>query len=225
LDHTKPKRRLRWPKIYAICSGTLTLVVLVVIGMATCRPSWYAPAVIDRVHLKADKADFANLLDRIGAELNAGQPVEFEISEDQLNRWFVARGEIWPALRFELQGISGVQINLLHGDALRLAGTVIRGPVSVVLSAVARCRVEPAEVVIDVESLRAGKVPIPSGKMLAPLREAIARGDSRTATMSGETIRLRNRWRWKNGNRAFRLDRLEIAEGIARVRLAPISDE
>lgn len=225
MEHTQTKRRLRWPTLYAICSGALTLLVLVAIGMATCHPSWYAPPVIDRVRLKADKADFANLLDRIGAKLNGGDAVEFELSEDQVNRWFVARAEIWPALRFELQGVSGVQINLLDGDALRLAGTVSNGPLSVVLSAVARCRVDPAEVVIGIESLRAGKIPIPGGKVLTPLRQAIARGDSQTATMSAETVRLRNQWTWKNGNRPFRLERLEIAARMARVRLAPISNE
>jgi hypothetical protein len=195
--------------------------MLVMIGTATCRPNWYAPAAIDHSRLRADKADFANLLDRIGARLNAGEPVEFELTADQLNRWFAARGEIWPALRFELQGISGLQISLLAGDSFRLAGVVSKGPVNAVLSATARCRVEPQELLIDIESLHLGKLLIPSGGVLAPLRAAIARGDRRTATMSGDTIRIRNQWTWKNGNRRFRVERLEIGDGIAHVRLAP----
>jgi hypothetical protein len=225
LKKTKPKRRLRWAGVYAICSGTLTVLVLLALATATCRPGWYAPTAVDRGRLKADKADFANLLDRIGAGLNAGEPVEFELTEAQLNRWLVARGEIWPALRFELKGASGLQISLLDGDAFRLAGVVSNGPLSVVLSGVARCRVEPAALEITVESIRLGKLPVPGGRVLGPLRESIARDQGRTATMTDDTIRLTNRWTWKNGDRPFRLERLEIAAGIARVRLAPLADE
>jgi len=86
-------------------------------------------------------------------------------------------------------------------------------------------RTEPSEVVIDIQSMRAGKMPIPSGKVLAPLHEAIARSDSRTATMTDQTIRLGNHWIWKNGHRPFRLDRLEITPGLARIRLAPARDD
>lgn len=242
MQHAQPKCRprgsilhLRWPALYVICSGALTLIVLVAVGLATCRPEWYAPAAIDRVQLKSDKADFANLLDRIGAALNAGEAIEFEITEDQLNRWLAARGEIWPALRFEVQGLRGIQISLLEGDAVRLAATASQGPLEVVLSVVGHCRIEPSdgepsrtepsEVVIDIQSMRAGKMPIPSGKVLAPLHEAIARSDSRTATMTDQTIRLGNHWIWKNGHRPFRLDRLEITPGLARIRLAPASDD
>jgi hypothetical protein len=111
----------------------LTLIVLVAVGLATCRPEWYAPAAIDRVQLKSDKADFANLLDRIGAALNAGEAIEFEITEHQLNRWLAARGEIWPALRFEVQGLRGIQI-IIGRQAVRWRQAA-QGPLEVVLSA------------------------------------------------------------------------------------------
>ena len=187
-----------------------------------CRPAWYRPATIDHTRLKNDKRDFVNLLDSVGEALNAGESLEFDLDEEQLNRWIVGRAEIWPAWQLDLAGLDYPQVSLLDGGRVRLAALAHNGPIEVVLSAVGRCELAGDELLLHVESVKTGKLSIPRGRVLAPLREALEREAGELATMQGKTVRLHNEWTWKNGNRRFRVSRLDIADGVAHVTFEPL---
>lgn len=190
----------------------------------TCRPTWYLPATTDHERLKSDKNDLVNLTDRISAALNGERPIEFELKEEQINRWLAARTELEPILGVgvELPGTTGPQVLLRDGNVGRLAATVSRRGVSLVLSADVRPELEDGELRLHIEAVRAGNLPLPRRLALRPLRESFRSANDGGSVMDGHTVRLVNEWRWPNGKRWFRITRLAVSRGVARVTLEPL---
>ncbi len=218
----KHPRRFRWLIIYLLLSATTTVIALAVVGAATCRPSWYAPAAIDRSRLNEDKRELARLFDQISAALNADESIEFELPEDRLNRWLVERAELWPGWQVDIEGLTDPQVNLLPGDRIRLAATASRGPVTAILSAVGRFELTPNELLIHVEAVRSGELPVLRSQVLKPLGKSLPRESDGQALLAGDTLRIRNEWVWQNGKRPFRVGRLEIRDQTAYVRFDPL---
>lgn len=214
----------RWRRLYLVLSGASTVSLLAALGAATCRPAWYRPAAVDYSRLAADKRELVGLLDEIGAALNAGRPIEVTLTEEQLNRWIAARDEVWPGLRFELVGLTFPQVNVLDGNRVRVAATARNGPVSVILSAIGRCELADDEIRMRIERVCSGRLPILRDPVLRPLRELVAGSDAMRISMEGDTVRLQNAFRWRNGNRRFRVADFETVRGAVRFRLEPLPD-
>ena len=217
--------RLRWKLIYLLTSAGLLLAVLTVGAAATCRPSWYTPTAIDQSRLQADKREFVNLVDEIGRALNAGQIVNIELREEQVNRWIAARAEFGSVLGYEIEveGISYVQIVFLDGNRIRLGATATNLGLDVVLSATLRLELTSDGLLGHLESVRTGVLPVPSAPVLDPIREMLESDDAAVGSVSGKTIRLPKEGVWPNGRRHFRVRRLEISQGVARVSLEPVT--
>ena len=220
-DLAQPGRR-RW-RLLGIASTGLSLLLLLVVAAATCRPSWYQPQAIDYSRLKTDKQDFAGLVDAIGAALNSGQPIDFELAEEQLNRWLAARAEIWPGLRIQVEGLEYPQVSCLPGNRLRLSATVTGRPIELILSATVSCELAPDQLVMRLEDARCGLLPVPRGRILAPIRQWLAEQPGEGVSLSGHAISLRNRYVWENGKRPFRLRGLQISDRCVRASLEPLS--
>jgi hypothetical protein len=196
------------------------LVIVFVVGAVTCRPSWYVPATVDPVRLKADKQELVTLVDGIGDALNAGQPFRCELDEAQFNRWLAARDEIWPVVgvEFEIEGASFPQVQFLDGDCVRIGATSTRSPLSVVVSLTLRLEVTEENLLLHMEAVRAGSLPIPRSLVARALQTQEGALDM----MDGTTIRLPNDAVWPNGERRFRIDSLEISAGRASFVLTPL---
>jgi hypothetical protein len=200
----------------------LSLLLMALVGAATCRPSWYRPLAIDHARLKADKRDFVHLVDAIGVALNSGQTIDFELAEEQVNRWLAARGEVWPASGIEVEGLDYPQVNWLGGNRVRVAATVTGRPIELIVSAIARCELVSGQLVIQLEGARCGVLPVPRGRILDPIRQWLSGHPDDSVAVSAGAVSLRNRWVWENGKRPFRLRDLEISDGAARVSLEPL---
>ena len=163
-------------------------------------------------------------MDSIGDALNAGQPIDVEVRQDQLNRWIAARDEFGPVLgwQIELEGVSFPQVLLLDENRLRIGATAQTRVTAVVLSAAGRLELTPGGLLVHLESVRAGTLPIPRHSVLRPLPELLETDAGELGSLSGNTIRLRNQWTWPNGKRRFRVARLEVSAGVARLRLEPL---
>jgi len=212
----------RWRKVYFAFTSLTTSLLLVALGSATCRPDWYRPANVDYSRLAVDKRELVGLLDEIGAALNANRPIEVVLTEDQINRWIAARDELWPGLQVELVGLAFPQVNLLENNRIRLAATARNGPVSVILSAVGRCELADDQIRVRIERVSSGRLPILRDPALQPLRQAIAESGGQRVSMDGDIIIISNAWRWRNGERRFRVTDLETARGTVRLRLEPL---
>jgi len=221
-----PRRswRVRWRWLIRLSGLSSLVTVVAVVAAATCRPSWYAPAAIDVAQLKTDQKAVVDLWDAIGAALNAGRPIDFELRADQLNRWLAARQELWPELEveIELEGARDPQLQLLDGNRLRIGATAATGAADLVVSATLHLELSGDELRLQVESVRAGVLPIPRDRVLDPVRALLSTEDTARAALVGHTITLRNRWVWRNGERRFRVRELAVSNGLARVSFEPI---
>lgn len=214
--------RHRYFRLWGLLSLITTVLVIVfVVGAATCRPSWYEPAAVDPARLRTDKQELVELFDSIGDALNNGQAIRCELDEAQFNRWLAARDEIWPLVgfEFELEGASYPQIQLLEGNRLRFGFTSTRSPVSVVMSVTLRLELSGTDLLVHLEGVRAGALPIPRSLVTRALRTQEGALD----LVDGATIRLPNDAIWPNGERPFRIESIEISAGRALVELAPLS--
>jgi len=210
--------------VYLAFTSVTTGLLLAALGSATCRPGWYRPGTVDYSRLAADKRELVALLDEIGAALNAGRPIEVVLTEEQINCWIAARDELWPGLQVELVGLAFPQVNLLEGDRVRLAATAKNGPVSVILSAIGRCELADDQIRIRIERVCSGRLPILREPVLKPLRQALAETGGQRVTIGGDTVAIWNVWRWRNGDRRFRIGDFETARGRVRLRLEPLAD-
>lgn len=219
-----PRRRTRRRWFLLLLSPLLTVVLLSIVGALTCRPAWYEPQAIDYGRMDADKAALVNLMDRIGASLNAGQPIEVELDEAQVNRWLVGRHEFESVLgfAFELQNMEDPQVLFLPSGAIRLAGTARRAGWGTVVSLDVQPEVVRGdEVALHVVALHGGRMPLPRGPVFGRLREQLVADGATAPPDEPHTVTWPNAFEWPNGDRPFRIGSIQVTEHLARIRLEP----
>ncbi|MFH1748406.1 MAG: hypothetical protein ABIG44_15340 [Planctomycetota bacterium] len=218
---TSKARRPRWRIISIIIGAVFWVAVLCALACATCRPAWYVPMTIDQERLKEDKREFVNMLDAIGGALNRGQTFNLELNEEQVNRWLAARAELPEDWSFEVEGATFPQISFLAGNRVRIAATVSRAGVEVVLSATVRLDLSDEHLLIHIESVRAGSLPVPHKAAMKALAESLEIDPADADRHGSNTILTRNVWEWPNGRRRFRILTLEVDSNLTRVSLEP----
>lgn len=215
-----PRKRLRL--ILTICASALFCAVGIFIFGLHCRPNWYIPRSIDYGTLEDDKRAQVQLENRVSAALSAGQSVELTLTQDQLNRWIAARGELWPGKLPSLEPFEHPMIVLEEGNRIRVAASAVYAGVRAVISLTFRVELTEGEVVIAADSLHAGALPIPTGVFAKNLRNRMERAPTQVLEFDGERLVLRNEWVWPNGKRLFRAAALWTADGALRITLEPL---
>jgi hypothetical protein len=214
--------RWRWRRVLLAVAAGLIAAPIAAGCALTCRPAWYQPASIDYTRLKVDKQDLVNLLDRIGAALNRGEPIELELSEEQVNRWITARAEIWPDSEPKaLEALRHPQIILADGNRLRAGATVRWAGLEPVVSCTCRFVLNEEWLTIRCDSLSVGMLPVPRGWLAERAGKLADSLDSSECTVINGGFAFPNEWVWPNGKRRFRIQRMEISTGYATLRLEP----
>ncbi|MCK4341435.1 MAG: hypothetical protein KAY37_06915 [Phycisphaerae bacterium] len=225
MPRKRPTRRVPARTRRLIVGLTLCGLVLatpLALGLAaTCRPTWYRPASIDRARLRDDKRELVNLLDRIGAALNERRRINFQLQEDQVNRWIVARAEMWPEAAIDLGPLQHPQVSFLD-DGVRIAALMEQHGLRAVISVTFRVDVTIDEIRINYDSARLGALPVPRGWLSdwmaqMPIADHVIRDSGPDGT-----IVLQNDWIWPNGKRRYRVADLRISAGQANVVLEPL---
>ncbi|MBU0640817.1 MAG: hypothetical protein KKB50_18280 [Planctomycetes bacterium] len=203
---------------------TAVFLTLLAAGCAaTCRPAWYVPTSIDHARLKADEQALMNTLDEIGGALNRGRTIDLELTEEQLNRWITARAKMLPETELAmLADWRHPQLSFLSGGRVRVAATVNRVGLSLVLSGICRLKLAGDELLVQVEAVHVGHIPVPAGWLAQSLRPAAQRGKLGTRRVAGSAIAFENDWTWPNGKPRFRVLKLSVGDTLARLTLAPV---
>jgi len=216
-------RRRRRLRIAAIGVPPALLVLLLAAGTAaTCRPAWYQPPFIDYSRLEEDKHAQLRLENRISAALNSGRPVDIELDESQANRWIAARAELWPGDVPSIEPFLRPQVEFQRGNRIRLGTLLARSGVEVVLSVSLHVALQGDSLVISWDTVRAGLLPAPAGLLERALREVAGKLNLREGTVLDGELVLPAESTWPNGARRFRVEALEIVDGILRARLMPM---
>jgi hypothetical protein len=198
----------------------IPLVLLTLFVGLTCKPAWYRPAAIDYARLEADKRDATNLLDRIGDALNAGRPIDLEISQDQANRWLTARRELPQGAELDLGPAENPFLLFDESGQVRIAATVRRGAWATVASIGVRFEVSSEGLMVRPEAARAGVIPAPQSMLKDALAVAMKNGGANFQEEDG-AVRIPNDFVWPNGKRAFRIASIAVEGGALKLRLEP----
>jgi len=198
-------------------------VALAVLALAaTYRPPWYSPAAVDHARLPADKRELVNLLDRIGESLNNGRAASFELRAEQVQRWLVARTEIWPEAAIDLGPLRDPLVTF-EGGQIRVGATLELRGVRAVLSATCRVEVREGIVLIRHGSVRLGALPVPRTWVARLVAGLPPSGQTATAARDPGVIALANDWTWPNGRRRYRLREFQVSDGCVKVTLEPLA--
>lgn len=214
----RPRFRLR----YLLLVPTLTIATCLA-GVwfgATCRPPWYQPRAIDYNFLPEDKREIARLSESIGQALHAGESVEIEIDEAQLNRWITARDELFPGQRVELGMASDPWVDFTEDGYVRLAVTVRQPVITSIVSLATRPVPRDDKLLLPITGARMGAIPAPPALLerLKPMLESSSDG----ATMSERgVLTLLNDFTWPNGKVRCRVASVEIDDQKMKLRLEP----
>ncbi len=201
------------------------LAAVVSLGLAaTCRPSWYQPSSIDHSMLHEDKRVLVRLIDEIGGALNSQEQTHFRLSAAQINRWIVARAEMWPDIALDDLGPLELPFVALSDAGVRVAATAQHDGWQGVVALTCRIEVAGEWVYLHCGSARLGAVPVPRDLV----SELVARIPSASATVTGskggQTVRIRNEWIWPNGKRRCRLREVAVSDGVVDVVLEPVHE-
>lgn len=216
------KRRFNWRTfvLLDIVGGTVLFVALAL--AATHRPAWYRPVAVDHDRLRDDKAALVKVEQDVSRALNAGQPLRFELREEQLNRWIAARGEMWPNLGIDLGKLSDPMIVLRDG-AVHVGALATQAGLQGVVTMAWRIGVDGDTVRLTCSSASLGAIPLPRSTIVGNLSPLLRSGLDRVDS-SGVALILANRTIWPNGKRPCRLTAVEIHDGLMTVELQPDHD-
>lgn len=213
------RRGVPWRRLAAAAGGLGLLGVMFLGFGVTCRPAWYRPGSIDYRRLRADKAELLVLQERISAALNAGDEVHVELEQEQINRWLAARSELWPEAEQDWP-VEADPAVVLGDDSIRVALTLRRGGFAMVVGVDCRITAGRESVMIALDRVRLGAVPVPRARALDRLRAALS-AELGELPLSGNALLLKNAWVWPNGKRTFAIRDLQITEGRAAITLSP----
>ncbi len=172
-SHTR-RSWIRWTA--GVCTCLLALAA-VLLAAAVARPGWYQPATVAPDEYPALRNELPNFGSAIGSYMERGQPFRITLLDSQVNRWLAARAEIWPGLRDDLpREMAGPVVSFQPGRIV--LGVQYNGPrISSILSLAVNLRLEASRgaIHVEVDSLRAGYLPVPRTLVDARARKALDR--------------------------------------------------
>lgn len=200
--------------------GLIVAGVVSLVGAVTCRPTWYSPPIVGPARVEADKRDLTNLLDRIGGELNGRRPIEIEISEDQLNRWIVARrelpeGETINFHPFEEPVVDFRPSGMVIGARYRHSG------MSAVASLRVKAEVDEGALRLRFESVGLGSLAVPRSIIDSAFREVIRGTQAEKRLCPDGSLACPNEFVWPNGKAPLRVGSVTYDDRCVRIRLDP----
>ncbi len=214
-------RRGRWLRRILFSVATSGVVLFATVTSLTCRPGWYRPAAIDFASLDADRNALADLENRISAALNARQPVRFEITQEQANRWLTARGELWLDDPLpELAALESPFIEFRDGS-VRLAAMVRARGLRTIASCVLAATADAQTMRIEWRGLRLGALPIPAMLIRNAAQNLGDHPEAKRLLGPEGVLEVPNEFTWPNGKRRMRVAEIAFADGRMTVHLEP----
>jgi len=197
-------------------------------------PDWYQPPVIPPRDYQRVRDDFEAVFNEISENLMSSEPFTLVMRDQQLNNWLAVRGQILPEAAKWLPEYLDRPMIRFEDDMLTVAGTVSRRGVQSVVSLGWKLEIGPDMIIARLDRTRSGSLPLPG--------DLIRKGLARVAGDAGEDatdlggglspagsvrrvdtdLEIENRFRWKNGNRLFRITGLESDRGVIRLSIEPL---
>lgn len=224
----KPRRRIRW--------GRLLVIAIVVLSATTAGlwltfqriPSWYRPAPVPVAEYQSVRNTLTRTVNELSANLVAGEPFEYIVHQDRLNRWLAARMAIWPGVRQWVPPWLEDPVVAFHDGRIVLAGVAKISSISAVVSLHLSLSAESDGLRVTLHRVQGGSLPVPLDLFRERIEAALADGQSdrndkqriTAAHLFGEAP-LPNHFVWFNGKVPFRITGVTAEPGQLRLNIAP----
>jgi len=204
------------------------------------KPGWYRPVTLNPAGLHQARRDATNTLDSVGDRIVRGKPFDLLLSMRSVNEWLAALPQLWPDAASRL----GSQFTDLavdfDSDDIRLGALYTRRGWRVIASVDLKIAVtqDGRFLQITLPHLYGGSLPMPRRLLKSLLEPFILQSRYKPSAGAGAFdpivseiwsageqvtgVRLRNRFIWPNGRRAFRFASVEVKSGGLRLRIVPL---
>ncbi|MCH7631898.1 MAG: hypothetical protein IIB59_01690 [Planctomycetes bacterium] len=231
-------RRSAW-----VCLFTVPLVVVCLWLVFQHKPQWYKPVRLDEPGLQRVRRDVASLVDDVGDNMVHGQSFEVTITDRELTEWLTALPDNWPQVRQAWPAELTEPVIAFRNGSIWAGVHFESHGWRVILNVEVTLAVQEDSryVVVRLRGMSGGSLPLPRWQLeraLAPYLEgsgsprarSLSEGthtvssfrDLRSVHQLFEGVRVRNRFVWPNGERPFRLEAIDVADGTIRLQIAPL---
>ena len=238
----KRVKRRRWRR--RVVLGVVAPALIVAgCGWLALRhvPAWYQPVRVPQDHLQRVRDSLTDKFSEISDHMVGRAAFEVSVTDHQVTEWIVARGEIWPDSEAWLPSWLKDPVAAFVPGRVILAAHLDRDGWESILGAHFSICVEGDELVLRLESVTAGALPVPLSTLAEPLDRLIHTDRLDVEAMPDELARAVSKLRqgaalhflthgqrargpfvWKNGDRPYRVRNLQINDGWMKVVIEPL---
>ena len=204
-------------------------------------PDWYQPIQVPQDQLQQVRDSLTDKFTEISDEMVKGRPFEVTLDEQTVTRWIVARGEIWPDAERWIPPWLRDPVLVFDPDRITLAAHLDHDGWESILGIHFSASVEDKAVVLRLEGVTAGAVPIPLSALSDPLAQLVDSDGLDVEMMPDELssairklrevevldyltegIRYDRPLIWKNGDRPYRITDIRVEQGRMVLRIQPL---
>jgi hypothetical protein len=237
------RRRRRWKRALGLASTLTAAALVTLVLLLEHRPNWYRPADLDDLGLERARRQSVNFVDEVSGRMVAGQPFDLILAERSVNEWLFAILHHRPELRARIPPVLTAPSLGFRDGTLLLSALWDTGRWRAILTVELAMEGPYGDEYFKVSLRRAyvGSLPVPGFLLERLIAESIRDayggrypslpGSSKLSRQT-EVFRwtpddateatIRNRFVWPNGDRAFRLDRIQSAKGEMLFLVEPL---
>ncbi len=239
MRRAKSRRRLR----RLLFGAAAVMLAVAGTGWLALRhiPDWYQPVQVPEGRLQQVRDSLTDKFSEISAEMVAGATFEVFLTDQTVTEWVAARGAIWPeADRWLPSWLTDPVVAFTPGRVVLGVHLNHDGWESIIGAHLA-VGVEGQDLVLRLEGVTAGALPVPLSTLAKPL-DRLTHADRldidalpdelaeavRTLRRHGalSTLARGHRGRgpfvWKNGDRPYRLRQVQIGDGWLKAVIEPL---
>lgn len=238
----KRTKRRRWLRriflgvlgvtLASLCGGWLALRHV---------PSWYSPATVRPARLQEVRDSLTAKFREISDRMVRKNQFEVAFDDRMVTEWVVARGEIWPDAEEWIPSWLRDPVVVFSPDRITLAAHLDRDGWEAIVGIHFSARVEDQDVVLQLENVTTGALPIPLSALGQPLDRLIHSQRLDVELMPDELAVAVRRLRrepaleyleegirydrpliWKNGDRPYRITDIRVEDGLMVLSIQPL---
>ncbi len=191
-------------------------------------PAWYRPALVPAAEYQHVRNDLTHTVNALSSRMVAGEPFDYEITQDQLNRWLSARMAIWPGVARWVPSWLDDPMVAFGEDRIVLSGLASWSSVRSIVSLHVTLSATDDGLRVTLHRGQTGSLPVPLGPLRERIEEALAASQSArepdeqvtAAHLFGEA-KFPNHFIWLNGKVPFRITNVVTEPGRIRLRFEP----
>jgi len=223
----------------------LGVVAVTTVGMFLSLqyiPQWYAPPKLTDDDLPRIRASLPAAFEDFSRRLVAGKPFKFTLAAKTINEWIASRNAIWPDAYNALPPNVQEPVIWFDNELVTIGATVVDGSLRAVVSFGISVGVSVDTIELFAENTVVGSLTLPVDWLttvvdlpaadelelaMARLKDTVQLIDDEATDRSVtqrllKGVRVKNRFRWPNGKRWFRIQSIGMEAGQLTLAIQPL---